>query len=105
MCPPGLRLASSQSAGFQRTGVVETLLASTDFELVERGTVDVVNEWPDVPTAVRALAVAGPSVPAIEAVGYERFCEELSQVVAPLFVATVGVTIVSEFGWVTAVAR
>jgi hypothetical protein len=39
---------------------------------VERGTVDVVNEWPDVGTAVRALPAAGPSFPVIEAVGYVR---------------------------------
>jgi hypothetical protein len=58
------------------------MLATTGFEVVERGAVDVVNEWPDVATAVRALAAAGPSVPAIEAVGYDAFCEALSEVMA-----------------------
>jgi hypothetical protein len=64
--------------------------------------VNVVNEFPDVWTAVRSMAAAGPSVPAIEAVGYEEFCEALTEVVAPLYVDGLGVRITSEFGWVTA---
>ena len=60
-----------------------------------------VNEWPDTSTAVRALAAAGPSVPAIEAVGYEEFCEALREVISPLCDRDVGVRIASEFDWVT----
>jgi SAM-dependent methyltransferase len=82
--------------------VVEGMLCSTGFELRSRGTVEVVNEWPDVETAVRALAAAGPSAPAIESVGYDNFCEVLRDVVAPLHTPHIGVRISSELGWVTA---
>jgi len=82
--------------------VIEDMLRATGFGAVERGAVKVVNEWPDVSTAVRALAAAGPSVPAIEAVGYEGFCEALAEVISPLHVDGLGVRITSEFGWVTA---
>ncbi len=87
-----------------REGVVEDMLAATGFALVERGTVDVVNEWPDVGTAVRALAAAGPSFPAIEAVGYVAFCEALREVFSPLCDQDVGLRTTSEFGWITAEA-
>jgi len=85
--------------------VIEDMLRVTGFGDLERGTVDVVNEWPDVPTAVRAMAAAGPAVPAIEAVGYEGFCVALADVIGPLYVDGLGVRITSEFGWVTARAR
>ena len=82
--------------------VIEGMLSDTGFGTLERGTVNVVNEWPDLSTAVRALAAAGPSVPAIESVGYEEFCEHLADVISPLCVDGLGVRITSEFGWVTA---
>ncbi len=84
---------------------VEDMLTATGFGDLERGTVNVVNEWPDVPTAVRALAAAGPSVPAIEAVGYEDFCDALGEVIGPLYQDGLGVRITSEFGWVTGRSR
>ena len=82
--------------------VAEEMLRSTGFRLLGHGTVEVVNEWPDVATAVRALAAAGPAVPAIEAVGYDAFCDELREVIAPLHDPVDGVRIPSELGWVTA---
>lgn len=84
--------------------VIADMLQATDFELLERGTVDVVNEFPDVDTAIRALAAAGPSVPAIEAVGYDTFCGALREVITPLQDgdADTGLRITSELGWVTA---
>jgi SAM-dependent methyltransferase len=81
---------------------IEEMLRASGFGDLERGTVEVVNEWPDVPTAVRTLAAAGPSVPAIEAVGYDEFCGALTEVISPLFVDGLGVRVTSEFGWVTA---
>jgi SAM-dependent methyltransferase len=102
LSPSGHGTASMEQGDTGRRGVVEDMLAATGFELVERGTVDVVNEWPDVETAVRALAAAGPSFPAIEAVGYEAFCEALGEVISPLCDREVGVRITSEFGWTTA---
>ncbi len=104
LSPPDHGTASMEQGDTGRRGVVEDMLAATGFELVERGTVDVVNEWPDVEMAVRALAAAGPSFPAIEAVGYETFCEALREVVSPLCDREVGVRITSEFGWTTAKA-
>ena len=82
--------------------VAEDMLRSTQFQIVEHGTVEVVSEWPDVATAVRALAAAGPAIPAIEAVGYDDFCAELHEVIAPMAHATTGVRVSSELGWITA---
>ncbi len=96
---------SHQSATMElgETGdVVETMLKRTKFEIQDRGTVEVTNEWPDVETAVRALAAAGPSIPAIESVGYDTFCEVLRDLVSPLNDPHTGVRISSDFGWVTA---
>jgi len=104
LSPPDHGTASMDQGDTGRQGVVEDMLAATGFTLSERGVVDVVNEWPDVGTAVRALAAAGPSFPAIEAVGYEAFCEALSEVISPLCDQDVGVRITSEFGWITAKA-
>jgi hypothetical protein len=104
LSPPDHRTASMEQWDTGRPGVVEDMLAATGFEQIERGTVDVLNEWPDVETAVRALAAAGPSAPAIEAVGYDAFCEALREVISPLCDRDIGVRIASEFGWTTAKA-
>lgn len=96
---------SHQSATMElgeTSNVVETMLDRTGFAIRERGTVDVTNEWPDVETAVRSLAAAGPAVPAIEAVGYDAFCDALRDIIAPLHDPHAGVRITSELGWVTA---
>jgi SAM-dependent methyltransferase len=85
-----------------REGVIEDMLTSCGFRVRARGTVTVVNEWPDVDIAARALASAGPSVPAIVAVGYDRFCEAVSEVIAPLAAPGVGIRVASDLGWVTA---
>jgi len=85
-----------------RAGVIEEMLTSTGFLPAERGTVEVVNEWPDVEVAVRALAAAGPSVPAIEAVGLDAFRTALGEVMAPLYSPGIGIRVSSEFGWITA---
>lgn len=100
LSPPSHQ-ASTMEMG-ETQAVAEGMLRSTGFEVLEHGTVDVVNEWPDVATAVRALAAAGPAIPAIEAVGYDAFCAELRELIAPLHDERTGVRISSEFGWVTA---
>jgi len=104
LSPPEHGMASMEQGDTGRPGVVEDMLAVTGFDLTDRGVVTVVNEWPDVETAVRALAAAGPSVPAITAVGYERFCDALRAAMALLNDERVGLRISSEFGWVTATA-
>ncbi len=102
LSPPEHGSANMEHGDTGREGVVEDMLAAAGFTLVERGVVDVVNEWPDAETGVRALAAAGPSIPAIEAVGYEAFCEALHEVISPLSDRHVGIRIVSEFGWIVA---
>ncbi len=85
--------------------VIEDMLNATGFERLERGTVTVVNEWPDTDIAVRALVAAGPSVPAIQAVGLDDFCDALRSVIEPMQVPGIGIRITSEFDWVTACSR
>ena len=98
--PPSHQTATTELG--ETASVVEDMLLATCFELQATGTVEVVAEWPDVDTAVRALAAAGPAIPAIEAVGYDAFCDVLRGVVTPLHDATTGVRISSELDWVTA---
>ena len=100
---PSTHQAATMELG-ETSNVMADMLLASDFELLDQGTVEVINEWPDLDTAVRALASAGPSIPAIEAIGYDNFCEALREVVAPLHdrEGRVGVRISSELGWVTA---
>ncbi len=98
--PPSHQIATA-SIG-DTANVAEDMLATTHFELTGSGAIEVVNEWPDVDTAVRALAAAGPAIPAIEAIGYDQFCDVLRDIVTPLHDPRTGVRISSELGWVTA---
>ncbi len=98
---PPSHQAATVSIG-DTANVVADMLRTTGFAPDGTGTVEVVNEWPDVDTAVRALAAAGPSIPAIESVGYEGFSEVLREIVTPLHDPATGVRISSEIGWVTA---
>lgn len=82
--------------------VIDHMLTATGFVSRQRGTVTVCNEWPDIDLAVRALAAAGPSVPAIRAVGLDAFLTALREVIEPMRVPGIGVRITSELGWVTA---
>lgn len=81
-----------------RPGVAEAMFAEAGIAVLERGASVVVNEWPDVATAVRALAAAGPSVPAVRAAGYDTFAAELVTALEPL-VDRNGLRISSELGW------
>lgn len=83
-----------------RPGVAEQMLNDANLEFVDRGTAQVINELPTLDLAVRALAAAGPSWPAIQNVGYDTFAEALRQALRPLHVEGIGVRIVSEFGWI-----
>lgn len=102
LSPPSHGEASMEQGATGREGVIEEILTGAGFTTTERGAVEVVNEWPDVDTAVRALAAAGPSIPAIETVGYDAFCDALREVIAPFTSDGLGVRISSELGWVTA---
>jgi hypothetical protein len=82
--------------------VIEEMLAAAGFRPQQRGAVTVVNEWPDLDIAVRALVAAGPSVPAIHAVGVEAFREAVRDAIEPLYLPGIGVRIASELGWIIA---
>jgi SAM-dependent methyltransferase len=84
-----------------RPGLAEQMLDDAGFRIDVRDVVTVCAEWPDVDTAVRALTAAGPSQPAIEHVGLERFVEELRDAIAPLAIDGVGIRLSNEFGYVT----
>lgn len=98
LSPPSHVEATLGQAETGRPGVAEAMFASAGIEVIERGRSTVTNEWPDVAVAVRALMAAGPSVPAIEAVGEQRFGDELAAALEPLCDSN-GIRIVSGFGW------
>ena len=98
LSPPSHVDATLGQAETGRPGVAEAMFETAGIAVLERGKSTVVNEWPDMEIAVRALTAAGPSVPAIEEVGVDRFTAELSAALAPLEDAH-GVRITSEFGW------
>jgi len=100
LSPPGHVDATLNQGDTGRPGVAEQMLAGAGLEFVARGAAQVVNEWPDVDLAVRALASGGPSWPALQAVGHDRFAEAMRKAIRPLFTEGLGVRIVSEFGWV-----
>ena len=102
LSPPSHGAATMEQGDTGRAGVVEHVLDATGFRVLDRGVVTVTNEWADVETACRALAAAGPSVPAIEGVGRGRFIDALRDVIEPLEVPGIGVRIDNEFVWVTA---
>jgi SAM-dependent methyltransferase len=85
-----------------RPGVMEKLLTDAGLEVLERGPVDVVSEWPDVPTAVQALRAQGPSWPAIQQVGLPKFDEVMTAALANVLDPQLGIRLTSEFFWITA---
>ena len=100
LSPPSHVDATLNQGDTGRPGVAEQMLADTGLEFVDRGTAQVVNEWPDLDLAARALASGGPSWPALAAVGYDRFAEAISEAFRPLYTEGLGVRIASEFGWI-----
>ena len=102
LSPPSHGQATIRQGDTGRPGVIEEMLASAGFMPRKRGTVTVTNEWPDAGLAVRALAAAGPSVPAIQAAGLAPFCQALREVIEPMHTPGARIRIASEFGWITA---
>lgn len=98
---PSSHQTATASLG-ETADVAEDMLSSSRFEVLSKGVVEVVNEWPDVDTAVRALAAAGPAIPAIQSIGHDGFCDVLREVIRPLHDPRTGVRVSSELGWVTA---
>jgi SAM-dependent methyltransferase len=83
-----------------RPGVAEQMLADAGLEFAARGTAEAINELPDLDLAVRALAAAGPSWPALQHVGCDRFAQTMREALRPLYTEGLGVRIGSEFGWI-----
>jgi SAM-dependent methyltransferase len=100
LSPPGHVDATVNQGDTGRPGVAERMLAGAGLGFVDRGTAQVINEWPDLDLAARALASAGPSWPALQSVGYDRFAEAIREAIRPLCTEGLGVRIVSEFGWI-----
>ncbi len=94
--------ATISQGGTGRPGVAEAMIEAAGLRVGNRGVVTVTAEWPDVEVAVRALTAAGPSWPAIEHVGRQRFADELAQALAPLVDPASGLRLVNEFGYLTA---
>ena len=97
--PAGIRAEAARLLGV--AGGVLSVLAAVGLEFVGRGTAEVIYELPDLDLTVRALAAAGPSWPALQHAGYDRFAETMRQALRPLYVEGLGVRIVSEYGWIT----
>jgi SAM-dependent methyltransferase len=85
-----------------RHGVAEALLQSAGLRVVDRGVVPVTCEFPDLDLFTRAAVAAGPSYPAIEQIGEERFRAALEVAYADSLTPGLGLRITSEFGWVAA---
>lgn len=102
LSPPSHAEATVAQGGTGRPGIVEAMITAVGLRPGARGTVTVTAEWPDLDLAVRALSAAGPSWPAIEHVGRQRFAEQLSQALAPQVDAQLGLRLSNEFGYITA---
>jgi SAM-dependent methyltransferase len=101
LSPPSHADATINQGDTGRPGVAEAMFEAAGLVAEARGSVAVVNEWPDLDIAVRALVAAGPSIPAIETVGEHDFAEALREALAPLEDPVLGLRVVSEFGWLT----
>lgn len=93
--------ATVAQGGTGRPGVVEAMLDIAGLQLDSRGTVTVWAEWPDLDIAVRALAAAGPSQPAIANRGRDEFAAALREALSPFEDEDLGIRLANEFGYVT----
>jgi SAM-dependent methyltransferase len=101
LSPPSHTEATISQGGTGRPGLAEAMIQESGLRVDCRGVVTVWAEWPDTDTAVRALNAAGPSWPALEHVGEQKFDEELRKALAPFEVDGVGIRLPSEFGYIT----
>lgn len=100
MSPPSHAEATVTQGGTGKPGAVEAMLEAAGLRLDSRGSVTVWAEWPDVDVAVRALAAAGPSQPAVAHSGREAFASALREALAPLEEDHLGLRLSNEFGYV-----
>lgn len=101
MSSPSHAEATVAQGGTGRPGAVEAMIDAAGLKLDSRSTVTVWAEWPDLNIAVRALAAAGPSQPAIAHSGRDQFTAELTKALAPFEVDGIGIRLSNEFGYVT----
>lgn len=100
LSPPDHADATLSQGDTGRPGVPEQMLGEVGLEFVDRGAAQVILELPDLDLTVRALAAAGPSWPALQHAGYDRFADAMRAAMSPLYIEGTGVRIISEFGWV-----
>ena len=85
-----------------RSGVAEAMIERAGLTFLERGSVTVTNEFPDLELGMRALLAAGPAYPAIANVGEQRFVAALREAFSGLPIGPAGLRISSDIDWVTA---
>lgn len=90
LSPPRHAEATISQGGTGRPGLAEAMVEDSGLRVDSRGAVTVWAEWPDLDIAVRALTAAGPSRPALENVGEQKFDEELRKALAPFDVTASG---------------
>jgi SAM-dependent methyltransferase len=100
--PPSHLEATLGQGQTGRPGVAEAILQSAGLRVLDRGVVNVTNEFPDLETFTRAAVAAGPSFPAVQQVGEAQFTKALEQAYSDMLVPGLGLRITSEFGWLTA---
>ena len=101
LSPPEHAQATLTQAATGRPGNAERMLEAAGLRIDTRGAVTVWAEWPDLDAAVRALTAAGPSWPALQHAGAQRFDTQLRTALTPLEVAGVGIRLSNEFGFLT----
>lgn len=102
LSPPEHAAANVSLGDTGRPGVAEAMVEGAGLTVRERGSVTVVSEFPDLDVFVRAALAAGPSVPAIEHAGEERFAAGLRAAYADAVVPGIGLRIPSDFTFLTA---
>jgi SAM-dependent methyltransferase len=100
LSPPSHVDATLNQGDTGRPGVAEQMLADAGLDFVGRGTAQAISELPDLDLAVRALAASGPSWPALQEAGRDRFADAVREAIRPMFTEGLGVRITSEFGWI-----
>lgn len=100
LSPPAHAEATLIQGDTGRPGVAEQMLADAGLEFVAKGRAEAISEFPDLDVTVRALAAAGPSWPALQHAGADRFNEVMREAFRPLHTDGLGVRVVSEFGWI-----
>ena len=88
-----------------KAGVAEAMFEAAGIEPLERGVSTMVNEWPDLETAVRAACSAGPAWPVMQSDRADEFRAALEAALAPFAQPGLGVRVCSEIGYLVGTVR